>query len=199
MDIARRLLLVVPVALALGGCGRVVPAPVSVPPSVTPAPSATPIPAAAPTVMPSPADTPRPPEPVTLVIWHALGDPAGINALNDHARRAVAGLPGFKVSAVAVASGDILDQYRNAVAGGGGPDLLLAPDATLADDARAGLIMDITDLAGDAPAKWDAAARARVSVDGRVYGVPLPGGDVLYVNPSGGRREAALALALAAR
>ena len=112
MNSARRLVLLLPVALALSGCGRLAPAP-GARPAMTSAPRASP-------VIPTPVDTPRPPEPVTLVIWHAPGNPAGINVLNDHARRAVAGMPGFKVNVVAVAPGDMLDQYRNAVAGGGG-------------------------------------------------------------------------------
>jgi arabinogalactan oligomer/maltooligosaccharide transport system substrate-binding protein len=68
--------------------------------------------------------------------------------------------------------GDIFNKYRTDVAAGGGPDMFIAPNDSLGDDARAGLIADITDLAAGKLGGYAPLSVEGMSLDGKLYGIP---------------------------
>jgi len=112
-------------------------------------------------------------EPVEVTFWHAYGTGSAEEvALGKILEQAKTDLPQYKINVLQVPFNDIYNKYRTDVAAGGGPDMFIAPNDSLGDDARAGLIADITDLAAG---KLDAYAPLSVdgmSVEGKLYGIP---------------------------
>jgi arabinogalactan oligomer/maltooligosaccharide transport system substrate-binding protein len=110
---------------------------------------------------------------VEVTFWHAYGTgSAEETALAGLLAQAATDLPGIKINVLQVPFNDIYNKYRTDVAAGGGPDMFIAPNDSLGDDARAGLIADITELAAG---KLDAYAPLSVdgmSLDGKLYGIP---------------------------
>lgn len=108
-----------------------------------------------------------------VTFWHAYGTgTAEEAALAKVLAQAATDLPQYKINVLQVPFNDIYNKYRTDVAAGGGPDMFVAPNNSLGDDARAGLLADITDLA---KGKLDAYSKASVegmSVGGKLYGVP---------------------------
>lgn len=123
------------------------------------------------------AEAPAAEEPAAEVIevtfWHAYGTgSAEETALATILEQAAVDMPQYKINVLQVPFNDIYNKYRTDVAAGGGPDMFIAPNDSLGDDARAGLIADITDLAAG---KLDAYAPLSVdgmSVEGKLYGIP---------------------------
>lgn len=154
--------LLVVAALTLAACGGA--ATTAAPATVAPAP-ATEVPA---TVAPEPTVAP-----VEVTFWHAYGTgSAEETAMTALVAQAQADLPNLKINVLQVPFNDIFNKYRTDVAAGGGPDMFIAPNDSLGDDARAGLIADITDLVAG---KLDGVAPLAVdgmSLDGKIYGVP---------------------------
>lgn len=109
----------------------------------------------------------------TVTFWHAYGTGSAEEvALAKLLEQAKTDLPNTEIVALQVPFNDIFNKYRTDVAAGGGPDMFIAPNDELGNDARAGLIADITDLA---KGKLDAYAPLSVegmSVEGKLYGVP---------------------------
>lgn len=109
--------------------------------------------------------------PVTF--WHAYGTGSAEEvALAKLLEQAKTDLPNYEITALQVPFNDIYNKYRTDVAAGGGPEMFIAPNDSLGDDARAGLIADITELAAG---KLDAYAPLSVegmSVEGKLYGIP---------------------------
>src|SRR5436190_7240033 len=113
-------------------------------PAATEAPAATQAPAA--TEAPTQAATEAAAAEVTL--WHAYGTgSAEETALTSLLEKAKTDLPNITINVLQVPFNDIYNKYRTDVAAGGGPDIFIAPNDSLGDDARAGLVADITDLA----------------------------------------------------
>ena len=125
----------------------------------------------------APADTAAPvepaAEPVEVTFWHAYGTGSAEEvALAKVLEQAAVDLPQYKINVLQVPFNDIYNKYRTDVAAGGGPDMFIAPNDSLGDDARAGLIADITDLAAG---KFDGVNQLGIdgmTVDGKLYGVP---------------------------
>lgn len=125
----------------------------------------------------APADTAAPEEPaaepVEVTFWHAYGTGSAEEvALAKVLEQAAVDLPQYKINVLQVPFNDIYNKYRTDVAAGGGPDMFIAPNDSLGDDARAGLIADITDLA---TGKFDGVNQLGIdgmTVDGKLYGVP---------------------------
>src|SRR3990172_5033977 len=145
-----------------------------------PAATATPEPVVEPTAAPAePTAAPAEPtaeptaEPVEVTFWHAYGTgSAEETAMTGLVAQAQADLPNLKINVLQVPFNDIFNKYRTDVAAGGGPDMFIAPNDSLGDDARAGLVADITALVDG---KLDGVAPLAVdgmSLDGAVYGVP---------------------------
>jgi len=108
-----------------------------------------------------------------VTLWHAYGTgSAEETALNKVLAQAATDLPGIKVNVLQVPFNDIFTKYRTDVAAGGGPDIFIAPNDSLGDDARAGLIADITDLVAGKLGDYSQLSIDGMTVDGKIYGVP---------------------------
>jgi arabinogalactan oligomer/maltooligosaccharide transport system substrate-binding protein len=147
------------VALALAACAK---------------PTAAPT--AAPTEAPTEVVTEAPtaaPAPVEVTFWHAYGTGSAEEiALAKNLAQAAIDMPDVKINVLQVPFNDIYNKYRTDVAAGGGPDMFIAPNDSLGDDARAGLIADITALAAG---KLDGVNQLGIdgmTVDGVLYGIP---------------------------
>ena len=122
------------------------------------------------------ANTAVPPTavPVTEVtFWHAYGTGTLEEvALTAVLQQAAIDMPQYKINVLQVPFGDIYNKYRTDVAAGGGPDMFVAPNDSLGDDARAGLIADITDLATSKLGDYGPLSIEGMQVDGKLYGIP---------------------------
>jgi len=145
--------------LALAACAKPTAAPTAAP---TKAPVATEAPTEAPTVAP-----------VEVTFWHAYGTGSAEEvALAKNLAQAAIDMPEITINVLQVPFNDIYNKYRTDVAAGGGPDMFIAPNDSLGDDARAGLVADITALAAG---KLDGVNQLGIdgmSVDGVLYGIP---------------------------
>ena len=148
-------------AFALSACGGA---------ATTAAPAETEAPAVA---TEAPVVATEAPAPVEVTFWHAYGTgSAEETALTALLAQAAADMPNIKINVLQVPFNDVYNKYRTDVAAGGGPDMFIAPNDSLGDDARAGLIADITDLAAG---KLDGVSQLGVdgmSLDGKLFGVP---------------------------
>lgn len=156
-------------AFVLAACG----APAATP---APAPAATEAPAApaAPAATEAPAATVAPAAaPIEVTLWHAYGTgSAEETAMTKLVAQAAKDLPQYKINVLQIPFNDIFNKYRTDVAAGGGPDMFIAPNDSLGDDARAGLIADVTDLT---KGKLDGVSKLGVdgmTLDGKLYGIP---------------------------
>lgn len=111
--------------------------------------------------------------PIEVTFWHAYGTGSAEEAaMTKLVAQAQKDLPQYKINVLQVPFNDIFNKYRTDVAAGGGPDMFIAPNDSLGDDARAGLIADITDLA---KGKLEGVSQLGIdgmSLDGKLYGVP---------------------------
>ncbi len=108
-----------------------------------------------------------------VTFWHAYGTGSAEEAaLAKILEQAKTELPNVTINVLQVPFNDIYNKYRTDVAAGGGPDMFIAPNDSLGDDARAGLIADITDLAKDKLGAYAPLSVDGMSVDGKLYGIP---------------------------
>ncbi len=108
-----------------------------------------------------------------VTFWHAYGTgSAEETALAKVLEQAAVDLPQYKINVLQVPFNDIFNKYRTDVAAGGGPDMFVAPNDSLGDDARNGLIADITDLAAGKLSDYSQLSIDGMSLDGKLYGVP---------------------------
>ena len=111
--------------------------------------------------------------PVEVTFWHAYGTGSAEEiALTSLLAQAAIDLPNIKINVLQIPFNDIYNKYRTDVAAGGGPDMFIAPNDSLGDDARAGLIADITDLAAGKLDGYLPLAVDGMSVEGKLYGIP---------------------------
>lgn len=128
-------------------------------------------PAATPTAAVEPTKPPEPAKEVTF--WHAYGTGSAEEvAMTKLIEQAKTDLPNIKINVLQVPFNDIFNKYRTDVAAGGGPDMFIAPNDSLGDDARAGLIADITDLAKGKLGGVNQLGIDGMSLDGKLYGIP---------------------------
>jgi arabinogalactan oligomer/maltooligosaccharide transport system substrate-binding protein len=150
-------------SVLLTACGTPAPtqAPATEPPAATEAP-ATEAPA-----------TEAPAEPVEVTLWHAYGTgSAEETALTGLIEQAKTDLPNITINVLQVPFNDIFNKYRTDVAAGAGPDMFVAPNDSLGDDARNGLIADITDLAAGKLGDYTQLSIDGMTVEGKLYGIP---------------------------
>jgi arabinogalactan oligomer/maltooligosaccharide transport system substrate-binding protein len=108
-----------------------------------------------------------------VTFWHAYGTgSAEETALTAILEQAKTDMPNVTINVLQVPFNDIYNKYRTDVASGGGPDMFIAPNDSLGDDARAGLLADITELASDKLGDYGQLAIDGMSVEGKLYGVP---------------------------
>ncbi len=136
----------------------------------TAAPVATEAPAAAATEAPVATEAAAP---VEVTFWHAYGTGSAEElALAKNLEQAAIDMPDIKINVLQVPFNDIFNKYTTDVAAGGGPDMFIAPNDNLGDEARAGLLADITDLAAG---QLDGVSQLGIdgmSLDGKLYGIP---------------------------
>jgi len=153
-------------AFVLTACGT--------PVEVTEEAKATVAPAApAATEAPKATEAPATVAPVEVTFWHAYGTGSAEEiAIGKVLAQAAIDLPQYKINVLQIPFNDIYNKYRTDVAAGGGPDMFVAPNDSFGDDARAGLIADITDLT---KGKLDGVSQLGIdgmTLDGKLYGVP---------------------------
>ncbi len=113
------------------------------------------------------------PTTTTVTFWHAYGTGTlEETALTAVLAQAAVDMPDITISVLQVPFNDIYNKYRTDVAAGGGPDMFVAPNDSLGDDARAGLIADITDLVSGKLGDYAPLSIEGMSTGGRIYGVP---------------------------
>jgi len=112
-------------------------------------------------------------EQVEVTFWHAYGTgSAEETAMAKLLAQAAIDLPNIKINVLQVPFDQIYSKYRTEVAAGGGPDMFIAPNDSLGDDARANLIADITTLAAGKLDGYTPLAVDGMSVGGKLYGIP---------------------------
>jgi arabinogalactan oligomer/maltooligosaccharide transport system substrate-binding protein len=112
-------------------------------------------------------------EPAQVTFWHAYGTGSAEEAaLTKLLEQAKTDLPNITINVLQVPFSDIFNKYRTDVAAGGGPDMFIAPNDSLGDDARAGLIADITELASGKLGDYSQLGIDGMSLDGKLYGIP---------------------------
>jgi arabinogalactan oligomer/maltooligosaccharide transport system substrate-binding protein len=108
-----------------------------------------------------------------VTFWHAYGTGSAEEvALAKVLEAAATDLPQYKINVLQVPFNDIYNKYRTDVAAGGGPDMFIAPNDSLGDDARAGLIADITEIAKGKLGDYTPLSVEGMSVEGKLYGIP---------------------------
>jgi arabinogalactan oligomer/maltooligosaccharide transport system substrate-binding protein len=113
------------------------------------------------------------PTTTTVTFWHTYGTgTAEETALTAVLAQAAVDMPDITISVLQVPFNDIFNKYRTDVAAGGGPDMFVAPNDDLGNDARAGLIADITDLVSGKLGDYAPLSIEGMSTGGRIYGVP---------------------------
>jgi arabinogalactan oligomer/maltooligosaccharide transport system substrate-binding protein len=161
--------LMVAATMLLAACGPT--ATTAAPATVAPA-TAAPATAAPATAAPATA-APTAAAPVEITFWHAYGTgSAEETALTAVLAKAAVDLPQYKINVLQVPFNDIFNKYRTDTAAGGGPDMFVAPNDSLGDDARAGLLADITDLAKGKLGDYAPLSVEGMTVDGKLYGIP---------------------------
>lgn len=124
----------------------------------------------------APSATPPPPTtaaPVEVTFWHAYGTGSAEEiAMTKVLAQAAIDLPQYKINVLQIPFSDIFNKYRTDVAAGSGPDMFIAPNDSLGDDARAGLIADISSLANGKLAGVNQLGIDGMSLDGKLYGIP---------------------------
>ncbi len=152
-------------SMVLSACGGAAATPTKAP--------ATEAPATAAPATEAPTATEAPAQVTEVTFWHAYGTgSAEEQALTKVLAQAAVDLPQYKINVLQVPFNDIFNKYRTDVASGAGPDMFIAPNDSLGDDARNGLIADITDLAKDKLGDYTPLSIEGMSLDGKLYGIP---------------------------
>jgi arabinogalactan oligomer/maltooligosaccharide transport system substrate-binding protein len=137
--------------------------------------------AAAPSTAPSAATESTAPESAApaalegeLTLWHSYSSGAGteLDALNEILGSVKAANPGLTVNVLEVPFADLFNKYNTDAATGGGPDLFIAPNDSLGQQARDQLILDLdTQLTGKLEDRTPTSVEGS-KVDGKLYMVP---------------------------
>jgi arabinogalactan oligomer/maltooligosaccharide transport system substrate-binding protein len=109
-----------------------------------------------------------------LTIWHSYSSGAGteLDALNETLAAVKAANPDLVVNVLEVPFADLFNKYNTDAATGGGPDLFIAPNDSLGQQARDELILDLDSaLAGKLDGKTPTAVDGS-KVDGKLFMVP---------------------------
>ena len=163
------LLVIASMVLAACGGGAATEAPPVVDEPATEEAPATDAPA---TEQPSATEAPAG-EVTEVTFWHAYGTgSAEEQALAKVLEQAAVDLPQYQINVLQVPFNDIFNKYATDVASGAGPDMYIAPNDNLGDQARNGLIADISALAEGKLGDYAPLSVDGMSVDGKLYGIP---------------------------
>lgn len=147
------------------------------------APSSAPSAAAsAPASAPAESTTPESQAPAALsgelTLWHSYSSGAGteLDALNEVLATVKAANPDLVVNVLEVPFNDLFTKYNTDAATGGGPDLFIAPNDSMGQQARDGVIADLTTaLEGKLDNKTETAVNGAK--------VPLESGTGIFMVP----------------
>ncbi|NCC34640.1 MAG: extracellular solute-binding protein, partial [Chloroflexia bacterium] len=135
--------------------------------------TATPPPA--PTEPPAPT-TPEEPSGLTgtVTLWHAYGTgSAEEEAINTLIANARAAYPDATINMLQIPFDQIFNKFQNEVTSGAGPDMFIAPNDSLGDQIRAGLLADLTEYVPMLEAEnVSPTAIEGMSLDGKLYAIP---------------------------
>ncbi len=128
------------------------------------------------------ADTTRP----RLMIWHSFApgsrEEQTLHGLLESARQAQGKID---IAAQAMQGNQMLDRFELVAAAGGGPDIVIGPNDFLLRQARAELLRNVDADLGASKDSFAPNALGNLSVDGKLYGVPLSRSTIaLYFNRS---------------
>lgn len=155
--------------------------PTAAPAEPTAAPAATEAAAAAATTAPAPTTAPAAggetdamPVTGTVTLWHAYGtgstEETTINTLVETVRGAN---PEATINVLQIPFDQIFNKFQNEVTSGGGPDLFIAPNDSLGDQIRAGLLADLSEYVPALEAQnVSPVAIEGMSLDGTLYAIP---------------------------
>jgi arabinogalactan oligomer/maltooligosaccharide transport system substrate-binding protein len=109
----------------------------------------------------------------TIRLWHRWPQAEAV-ALRQAVYGFMRRCPGVYVQLVQVESGTLYDRYREAVAQGQGPDLIIGPNEWVTPLAAEGLLRDVTQMATpDLLQRYLPNAPRTMMVGERLYGLPL--------------------------
>ncbi len=142
--------------------------------------AAQPTAAPAPTTAPPAGATAAPPVaggmPIegAVTLWHAYGtgstEEEVINELIDRARAAY---PNATINVLQIPFDQIFNKFQNEVTSGAGPDMFIAPNDSLGDQVRAGLLADLSAYVTALEAEnVSPVAIEGMSLDGKLYAIP---------------------------
>lgn len=108
-----------------------------------------------------------------VTLWHSYSTGGAEDAtLTKIVETIKTNNPDAKITVLQVPFDQIFTKFETDVSAGGGPDLLVAPNDSLGDLSRKGLLLDITSMFAPYAANYSPAAIEGLTVDGKLYGIP---------------------------
>ena len=108
----------------------------------------------------------------SVTLWHAYGtgsaEEKAITQLIDAAKKAN---PDAKIDVLQIPFDQIFTKFQNEVATGGGPDMFIAPNDSLGDQVRAGLLADLSSYASMLTDVSPTGVEG-MTVEGKLYAIP---------------------------
>ena len=137
-----------------------------------------------PTAAPQP--TAAPAEAVTLTLWHGYHTGGTEEAALTKLVNAYQGMHSdVKINVLAIPFDQLFNKYETEVAAGAGPDMFTAPNDSLGNEVRAGLVAPVDVLVAGKLDGYTQAGINGVTVDGKMYAVPgIAKAVALYYNKS---------------
>ncbi len=141
----------------------------------------------APTTAPGTGGTPATAAPGTdapaalsgsITLWHSYGSSGGgaesaeVKALNQVIAAITAANPDLEIEAINVPFADIFKNFETESGTGGGPDMFIAPNDNLGNEARAQYLLDLSGKIDDVLSASSDVAVEGSMVDGKPYMVP---------------------------
>lgn len=163
------------IVVAACGGSTATTSPSAAPPSAVPPASVAP--ASVAPVSAAPASPTAAPLSGSLTVWEAYGTSgtAEKNAFDAIIASVKAANPGLNLTVLDVPFQNLFTKFETASAAGGGPDLFIAPNDSMAKEFRAGLLADLTSLEPTfmaAPYNISQAAITADTVDGKLAAIP---------------------------
>ncbi len=113
----------------------------------------------------------------SLTVWEAYGasGSAEKTAFDNAVKNVMSQNPGLTVTVLDVPFNNLFTKFETEAAAGGGPDLYIAPNDSVAKEFRAGLLKDLTSMQSTlmaAPFNISQTAITADTVDGKLAGIP---------------------------